>query len=476
LALDTKYRPLHFGDVLGQDVTIKILQEFIRNGTGFHQSYLFCGPWGSGKTTLGRILARALLCGSPVDGEPCDKCQSCRSLLERGSSECFVELDAATKSGKANIVKITDDLIYGTFTGKQRIYLFDEAHRLSKEALDALLVPMESEVPGRDDKQLVCILCTTEPEKVHKTIFSRCALAFHVRLVPPDVIANRLAYICDQEKIEYERKALVTIAGVAECHIRDAIKAIESVITLGPVNEENVRTALRLDVNETILTILALLGHDLDKAMALSDELHQVLSPTSCYERLAQAAMLAYRAHIGAAKVPFWWNVPFVEKLGEHHGEWLVFFANTLTRKAKHPTPWMLSLDLTSLHHACLGKNLVVPNVARPVPTASPNSPSAPVSEPEANGTLTEAPETSGDPVGKIDSPAPDNGGVRRTAYETPTHIYIDTRGVKRRDRQATQDETDSAALEPAQFRGALKKVLAELRADGRERRSERPT
>jgi DNA polymerase III delta prime subunit len=126
VALDTKYRPINYSDVLGQDSTVEVLRQFIREGRGFHQSYIFCGQHGSGKTTMGRILARALLCEAHVDGEPCNQCTSCLSILERGSSECFVELDAATKSGKSDVTKITEDVTYSTFSGKRRIYLFDE--------------------------------------------------------------------------------------------------------------------------------------------------------------------------------------------------------------------------------------------------------------------------------------------------------------------------------------------------------------
>lgn len=126
MAYDTKYRPHSFDDILGQDATVQVCQRFVHTKTAFQQSYLFCGRHGSGKTTLARILARAMLCQNPQDGNPCDKCESCLEILDKGSSECFVEFDAATHSGKADIQRIVEELAYTTFSGTQRIYLFDE--------------------------------------------------------------------------------------------------------------------------------------------------------------------------------------------------------------------------------------------------------------------------------------------------------------------------------------------------------------
>ena len=126
MALDTRYRPQVYADVLGQQATVSVLKQFVVWNRGYHQSYVFCGQHGSGKTTLGRILARALLCSSAVDGAPCDECESCLLLLRGGTHECFVELDAATKSGKSDIARILEDLSYSTVSGKRRIYLFDE--------------------------------------------------------------------------------------------------------------------------------------------------------------------------------------------------------------------------------------------------------------------------------------------------------------------------------------------------------------
>lgn len=121
MALDTKYRPRTYEDVLGQEAATAVLRQFIKEKRGFHQSYVFCGQHGSGKTTMGRILARALLCSNPQEGIPCDDCHSCKVFLDGGTHECFEELDAATKSGKSDLSKIVEDVTYSTFSGKRRI-------------------------------------------------------------------------------------------------------------------------------------------------------------------------------------------------------------------------------------------------------------------------------------------------------------------------------------------------------------------
>lgn len=384
MSLDTKYRPRHFYDVLGQESHIKILRRFVATNRGRHQSYLFAGPFGSGKTTLGRILARALLCSNPLKedekaeeggagagpyrenagpyreqkalrqaGDPCDECSTCKSFLQgQGASE-FIEVDAATNTGKDDIVALTDEIQFSTFSGRHRIYLFDEAHRLSSNALDALLKPLEETTgPKSQEKRLVCIFCTTEPEKMSDTILSRCAPAFVVEPVPPRLIADRMAHICRQEGIEFDPEMLQTIAEVTESHIRDALKAVEGISLLGTVNQENTSSYLHLERNTGYLNALEALGTDLPTVMGAIRGVLETTSPVTVYRKLGDVAMMAYQAALGGPKPPVFWDRDRIKALHTKHGEGLLGIVSRLSSRPAHPTASMLYCDLAMLHHS----------------------------------------------------------------------------------------------------------------------------
>jgi len=394
VSLDLKYRPTSYDEVLGQEATKTILRRFVASGRGFQQSYLFAGGFGSGKTTLGRILARALLCDNPQEGGPCNECPSCRSILDNGSSDCFSEVDAATNSGKDDINRLKEEIKYDTFSGKRRVYLFDEAHQLSKEALDALLKPLEDKVSGSDDKQLVCIFCTTEPEKMRDTVLSRCAPAFVIEALTPDVISRRLQEICEQEGIEADFDALTTIATVTECHIRDALKAVEGVSMLGVINEDNVSQYLRLDQIGLYLTVINSLGikvnpqgepspnWGLSMAYQAVDLLLERVSPSTIYQRLAEASMLAYQVYLGGPRPVVYWKPEKIAEVAKR-GEVLMGYASRLASRPGRPSGAMLKCDLASLHHGVVGSG--VPTViVQQVPVGIPQAMITGVPQPSA--------------------------------------------------------------------------------------------
>lgn len=360
MSLDTKYRPRTYDDVLGQRASVKVLKGLVSSGAGWRQSYLFAGPYGSGKTTLARILARALLCEKTNEGEPCDVCPSCVSMMEGGSSN-FVEVDAATNSGKADVKKILEELDYSSFAGSKRLYLFDEAHQLSKDALDALLKPMEENSRGSLDKRLVVIFATTEPERMRQTVLSRCAPAFIIHHVKSEEIADRLEMVCEKEGYTSERDALMLIADISEGHIRDALKALEGVgsSNSGHVGVKAVRSYLHVDRNDVVCQILK---EDHVKALELCDELVSNTPVGVAYDRLLAASMFAVEIGLGTSTPPPYWNRTFLKEAYDKYGLSLLGLADTLaTRPGKGLTTALLKCDV--IKWKLSGTNLSPPSV-----------------------------------------------------------------------------------------------------------------
>lgn len=378
MGLDTKYRPQTYSDVIGQKGTISVLKEIVRLGNGYHQSYVFEGAFGSGKTTLGRILARSLLCQSPVDGEPCDVCQSCKDVLSGTSLDC-VEFDAASNSGADAIRALVDEIQYTTFSGKRRIYIVDEAHRLSKTAIEQLLKPLEDTLPGSMDKRMVCIFCTTEPEALGSTIFSRCAPSFTIHTNTPDEIAARLADVCKAEGISYDIDTLRLIAENAECHVRDCLKALEAIASRG-AHRDVVVDYLKLGTYTDILNMLATVPTDVAKSIALASTLLKTISPSSLYEKCLVCLMIAYKAHLGVSKPPLYLQGPGMDVLSQL-GPTLLDIARTFSTRPNRPTESMFVCDIAdiydSIHAPKRSHTVVMPS--RP---EGPQKPDAPVETP----------------------------------------------------------------------------------------------
>ena len=344
MSLDTKYRPRTYDDVLGQKGSIKTLKGFVRNDAGWKQSYLFAGPYGSGKTTLGRVLARSLLCENPQDGEPCDECGSCISML-KGSNDAFIEVDAATNSGKADIKQILEEIDYSSFSGRRKLYLFDEAHQLSPSALDALLKPMEENRKGSSEKRLVCIFATTEPEKMRATVLSRCAPAFIIHHVSSEEIADRLEWVCEQEGFTFEREALLLIADFSEGHIRDALKSIEGVASAnnGHIGKEGVRSYLHVDRNDLICELLI---SDEKKTLQLCDEILSTTPVGVAFERLLSATMFSISLGYGSGSPPPYWNKDVLNQAWEDRGIDLLRLAESISSVPRKPTFSMFKCEV----------------------------------------------------------------------------------------------------------------------------------
>ncbi len=222
-----KWRPLTFDDVCGQEHVSSILRYEVMEGKTSH-AYLFCGSRGTGKTTCAKLLARAINCEHPENGNPCGVCPTCRGILS-GAITDVIEMDAASNNGVDNIRDIRDEVAYAPAECKKRVFIIDEVHMLSTSAFNALLKTLE-EPPAH----IVFILATTEMHKIPATILSRCQ-RFDFRRITSPVIAARLRTIADAEKINIDEEALFLIAKLSAGGMRDAIGMLElcSVSALG---------------------------------------------------------------------------------------------------------------------------------------------------------------------------------------------------------------------------------------------------
>ena len=218
-ALYRKWRPQVFADVKGQDHIVKTLQNQIGSGRIGH-AYLFCGPRGTGKTTVAKILARAVNCEHPVDGSPCGECPSCKQILA-GTSLNVVEIDAASNNGVENIREIREQVQYPPTEGKYRVYIIDEVHMLSTGAFNALLKTLE-EPPS----YVIFILATTEVHKIPITVLSRCQ-RYDFRRITLDTITARLKELTEAENMPVEDKALRYVAKAGDGSMRDALSLLD---------------------------------------------------------------------------------------------------------------------------------------------------------------------------------------------------------------------------------------------------------
>ena len=315
---DTKYRPLRFADVIGQKGIVEILKARLRKGEALNASYIFAGGHGQGKTTLARILAKAVLCQNLQDDqEPCNECDNCTAIQDE-VSVAFQELDAASRGTIENVRGIVDDLAFVVPGAPKRIILFDEMHRMSSNSQDVLLKPIE-------DKKMVGIFCTTERNKIRPTILSRCEI-HDVRKVTRDDIYKRMEHILGLEKVEFEEDALWTIIDYSGSHVRDVIKRLEMVAQLGPVTVEAVRSYLNLGVISTYYEILLALG-DAKSALALADDACDRVGADEVFAGLGEAAMNSYRLAHGLVVDFLYVDKGLAKQVHERYGDAIVDLA-----------------------------------------------------------------------------------------------------------------------------------------------------
>ncbi len=267
-ALYRKFRPLTFGEMVGQEHITKTLKNQIISGRVGH-AYLLNGGRGTGKTSAAKILARAINCLNPQDGEPCNECEICKGAIS-GSLTDIVEMDAASNNSVEDIRSIREEVNFLPTKAKYRVYIIDEVHMLSTGAFNALLKTLE-EPP----EHVKFILATTEPQKLPATILSRCQRFDYKRISNEDII-KRLEIVCKESEIEATKGALAIIASLSEGAMRDALSILERCIQDGEnkIDEDKIKDLVGIPkVTFVHGMIQAVIEYDVDKALEKVDNL-----------------------------------------------------------------------------------------------------------------------------------------------------------------------------------------------------------
>ena len=261
-ALYRKFRPLNFSEMVGQEhITRTLKNQIIANRVG--HAYLFNGGRGTGKTSAAKILARAINCLNPKDGEPCNECEICKGAIS-GSLTDIVEMDAASNNSVEDIRSIREEVNFLPTKAKYRVYIIDEVHMLSTGAFNALLKTLE-EPP----EHVKFILATTEPQKLPATILSRCQ-RFDFKKISNEDIIKRLEIVCKESNIEITKEALNVIAILSEGAMRDALSILERCIQDGEnkIDEDKIKDLVGIPKMILVHEIVeAIINYDVDKAL-----------------------------------------------------------------------------------------------------------------------------------------------------------------------------------------------------------------
>lgn len=270
LALARKWRPKYFSDVAGQDHVVRALLNALESGR-VHHAFLFAGTRGVGKTTIARILAKALNCERNSSGEPCGECAACVSIDE-GRFVDLLEVDAASRTKVDQTRELLENVQYTPTSGRCKIYLIDEVHMLSTASFNALLKTLEEPPP-----HVKFLLATTDPQKLPVTVLSRC-LQFNLKRLPTTLINERMSYICEQEGISAENAALGRVARAAAGSMRDGLSLLDQALVFGggSLNDADVADMLgSMDPRHLREIMQALLAGDAAALMQHINQLHE---------------------------------------------------------------------------------------------------------------------------------------------------------------------------------------------------------
>ena len=326
--------------MIGQEIAVKILKNIIKKNQ-YESAYMLSGPSGIGKTTAGRIFSKAILCESPKDGNPCCECESCISFSQEKNFG-YMELDAASFGGKDDMVKLRDEAAFQSMS-KKKIILLDECHDISRQGQDALLKQVE-QCPDH----LIYIFCTTDPDKMNKTLRARC-MEFQISKVTPELISNRLSFICEKEGIQYEKDALFLIAVHSGGHVRNAVNMLEEAAYLDTITVDGIKSVLKNYDNE-IFGIVSNLGIDLQKVLSFYRDISAYLSPAEIYNYILELINDASKLLYGYDDF-YPQRREILKKLKDIHGYSLLEFMNYLIQRDKFIDKIGIQSDLVLLHY-----------------------------------------------------------------------------------------------------------------------------